>query len=141
MIGAIMAKRKARASFECLNRRDIEGFLADWAEDAHMIHPGDVPGISGEMEGKEAAREWLQKFLDRFPGIAFSLTSVCVENIFAFGGTNMVIAEWDIVLNGHQGQEWRNRGITVSSVRKGKVMQVRNYIFDAEVHRQAWGAA
>ena len=138
MIGAIIAKRKARASFECLNRRDIEGFLADWSEDAHFIHPGDLP-ISGEMETKEAAREWFQKFLDQFPGIGFSLNSVCVQNICAFGGTNVVTAEWDIVLTDHQGQEWRNKGMTVINTKKGKVVLVRNYVFDLEVHKKAWG--
>jgi len=141
MIGAIMAKRKARDAFERLNRRDIEGFLADWADDAQLLHPGDTPGIGGEMEGKEAIREWFQKFMDHFPGIAFSLTGVCVQNLFALGGTNVVIAEWDIVLNGHQGQEWRNKGVTVMNLKKGRVTVARNYIFDIETHGKAWGQA
>jgi len=138
MIGAIIAKKKARTAFECLNRRDIDGFLAGWAEDAHFFHPGNVPGISGEMENKEAAREWLQKFMDRFPSMVMSVNSVCVQNLCPFCRNNMVMVEWDIDLRDVQDQEWQNKGITVISVAKGKVVLVRNYIFDLEVHDKAW---
>lgn len=139
MIGAIIAKKKARASFQCLNRRDIDGFLADWAEDARFFHPGNVPAISGEMDNKEAARDWLQKFMDRFPSINMLINSVCVQNVFAFGRTNVVTVEWDIDLTDMQEQEWLNKGVTVINVKKGKAVLVRNYIFDLEVHNKAWG--
>ena len=138
MIGAIMARNKVRSSFECLNRRDIEAFLSNWAEDAHFLHPGTL-SISGEMEGKEAIREWFQKFLDRFPGIGFSLNSVCVEKIFALGGTNVVTVEWDIVLSDHGGEEFRNTGLSMIKLEKGKAVLVRDYVFDLEVDKQAWG--
>ena len=137
MIGAMIAKRKVRSSFACLNQRDIEGFLANWAEDAHFIHPGNI-SVSGEMEGKEAAREWFQKFLDRFPGVGFALNSVCVEKICAWGGTNVVAVDWDIVLTDHEGQEFRNRGITAINLKKGKATLVRNYLFDPEIDKRAW---
>ena len=139
MIGAIIAKKKARASFECLNRRDIDGFLAGWAEDAHFFHPGNVPGISGETENKEAAREWLQKFMDRFPSMIMSPNSICVQNLCPARRNNVVMVEWDIDLRDVHDQEWQNKGITVINVVKGKVVLVRNYIFDLEVHAKAWG--
>ena len=141
MIGAIIAKRKARASFECLNRRDIDGFLADWAEDAHFFHPGNVPGISGETETKEAAREWFQKFMDRSPSMIMSPNSICVQKLCPVRRSNVVTVEWDIDLRDVRDQEWQNKGITVISVEKGKVVLVRNYIFDLEVHAKAWGEA
>jgi ketosteroid isomerase-like protein len=42
MIGAWIAKQKAPASLEALNRRDLDAWLKDWAEDATFIYPGDV---------------------------------------------------------------------------------------------------
>ena len=47
MIGALIARRKASEGFEALNRRDLEVFLKDWADDATFIYPGDVSGVSG----------------------------------------------------------------------------------------------
>jgi len=139
MIGAIVVKKKIRASFDCLNHRDLDGFLVNWAEETQFVYPGNIP-VSGEFEGKEAVREWFQRFLDRFPGIVFALNSVCVKNTCALGLTNVVMAEWDIVLNDHEGQEIRNNGVSVVNLKRGKATLVRTYLLDLEVDRKAWGA-
>ncbi len=138
MIGAIMAKRKIRSSFDCLNRRDLDAFMANWHEEGRLIHPGNL-SISGEIEGKEAVREWFQRFLDRFPGLKFTLNNVCVQNIFALGGTNVVTVEWELVVTDEEGKEYRNSGVNVINLRGGKAVLVRDYIFDIELHRSAWG--
>ena len=57
MIGAMIGKRRVRSAFASLNRRDLPAFLANWAEDATFIFPGDVPGVSGKIEGKKAIED------------------------------------------------------------------------------------
>ena len=42
MIGAIIAKKKARSGFDALSRHDIDAFLAHWAEDGIFIYPGNL---------------------------------------------------------------------------------------------------
>ena len=47
MIGALIARRKASEGLEALNKRDLEVFLKDWADDATFTYPGDLSGVSG----------------------------------------------------------------------------------------------
>jgi len=65
--------------------------------------------------------------------------NVCVENIFAFGGTNVLAVEWDVVLTNQGGKEFQNSGVTVITLDKGKVVEVRDYVFDHEQVKEAWG--
>jgi len=138
MIGAIIAKSKVRSAFACLNRHDLIGFLSGWAEDATFIYPGNI-SVSGKIEGKKAIQAWFKKYLDQFPTLRFTLRSVSVQNIFAFGGTNVVAVEWDIKLTNREGKDFQNSGVTVINVNKGKVVLVRDYIFDTEGLKKAWG--
>ncbi len=138
MIGAIIVKSKVRSAFASLNRRDLPAFLSGWAEDATFIYPGNI-SVSGKMQGKKTIQEWFEKYLDQFPTLKFTLRSVSVQNIFAFGGTNVVAVEWDINLTNREGRDFQNSGVTIINVRKGRVILVRDYIFDTEGLKKAWG--
>lgn len=67
MIGALIAKRNVPKTLEALNRRDLETYLKDWVDDATLVHPGDVPGVSGTHTGKEAMRAFYQREFEQFP--------------------------------------------------------------------------
>jgi len=138
MIGAIIVKSKVRSAFACLNRRDLPAFLSGWAEDATFIYPGNI-SVSGKMQGKKTIEGWFRKYLDQFPTLKFTLRSVSVQNIFAFGGTNVVAVEWDINLTNREGKDFQNSGVTIINVKKGRVILVRDYIFDTEGLKKAWG--
>jgi len=138
MIGAIIVKSKVRSAFAALNRRDLPAFLSGWAEDATFIYPGNI-SVSGKMQGKKTIQEWFGKYLEQFPTLKFTLRSVSVQNIFAFGGTNVVAVEWDINLTNREGKDFQNSGVTTINVKKGRVVLVRDYVFDTEVLRKAWG--
>lgn len=137
MIGAIVAKRKARSAFDALNRRDIQAFLRDWSDEATFTYPGTL-SVSGIFEGKAAVDDWFHRFMDRFPEISFTVNNVCVRSIFALGGTNVLMAQWDIALTNGDGKEFKNSGVTVITVKKGKVVEVRDYIFDMAQAQEAW---
>lgn len=138
MIGAIIAKRKVRSAMDALNRRDLSGFLADWREDATFIYPGTL-SVSGRVEGKKAIEQWFQKFLEQFPKVNFIPKNVSVQNIFALGGTNVVAVEWDVALTNREGKDFQNSGVSIVNIKKGKAILVRDYIFDHEVLKRAWG--
>jgi ketosteroid isomerase-like protein len=139
LIGAIIAKRKIRAAYDLINRRDLAAFLADWADNATFIFPGDVPSVSGKMEGKEAIEKWWQRFFEQFPKINFNLKNMCVENQFAFGGTNVLAAEWEVTLTNKQGQDFKNTGVTTVNLKGGRAILVRDYISDTDLLRKEFG--
>ena len=140
MIGAIIAKSKARSGFDSLSGHNLEKFMADWADDATFIYPGNL-SISGEIKGKEAIQEWFKKFIEQFPISSFNLKNICVQNIFALGGTNNLAVEWDVKLSNREGNEFENSGVTIISLEGRKAVLVRDYIYDLEVTRRAWGEA
>ena len=140
MIGAIIATSKARSGFDSLSGHNLEKFMADWADDAMFIYPGNL-SISGEIKGKEAIQEWFKKFIEQFPISSFNLKNICVQNIFALGGTNTLAIEWDVKLTNREGNEFENSGVTIICLKGRKAVLVRDYISDLEVTKKAWGEA
>lgn len=138
MIGAVIAKRMARSGFDALNRHDLAKSMAGWAENATWTFPGNIP-ISGETKGKKAIEAAFAKWMERFPKINFTIKEVFVSNIFALGATNNIAAEWDIVEADREGKEFHNSGVTIIRVKGGKVVAIKEYIFDADSLEEAWG--
>jgi ketosteroid isomerase-like protein len=141
MIGALIAKKKVSSAFDALNRRDFSAFLSAWRDDCVFIYPGDI-SVSGKMEGKASIENWFQNFMDQFPKIKFTLKNICVENIFDFVGTNVVMAHWDVDLTNRDGKEIQNSGVTVINIKLGKASLVIDYILDTgDKFKTAWGVA
>ena len=141
MIGALIAKNKVSSAFDALNRRDFSAFLSAWRDDCVFIYPGDI-SVSGKMEGKASIKNWFQNFMEQFPKIKFTLKNICVENIFDFVGTNVVMAHWDVDLTNRDGKEIQNSGVTVINIKLGKASLVIDYILDTgDKFKTAWGVA
>ena len=62
--------------------------------------------------------------------IAFDVQDVCVRDIFAFGGTNVAAAHWDVRLTDREGTERQNTGVTLLTLKGGKASQIQDFIFD-----------
>lgn len=141
MIGALIVKRKIPASFEALNRHDVETFLKDWHDEATFIYPGDIT-VSGTYTGKAAIRTWFQAFMDQFPTVEFTVKRVAVTNLLDLTGSNVAVAEWDVKMTNKDGFSGENSGVSVIVTRMGKAVHVKDYIFDTgEVWRKAWSVA
>ena len=138
MIGAIIIKRKVRSAFASLNRRDISAFLADWAEDATFIYPSSV-SAGGKIESKKAIEKWFRKFMEQFPKVNLTLKNVCVQNIFALRGTNVIAVELDVSGTNREGKDFQNSGVTIIDTKKGKGVLVQDYVFDTEMLKKSWG--
>jgi ketosteroid isomerase-like protein len=140
MIGAIIAKKTIANSFEALNRHDLSGFMSSWRDDGVFIYPGELPE-SGPFMGKSAVEGWFRNFFKQFPKIQFNIQDICVRNIFALTGNNIVAVHWNILLTNREGREGQNSGVTVINVKGGKVSQVKDFIFDlGENFKLNWSA-
>ena len=87
MIGAWLAIRGVRRTYEHLNRRDLDSFLAAWKSDAVFEFPGDI-SASGRFMGTAEIFTWFERFLNRFPTLHFTLLHVAVARPWTLGANN-----------------------------------------------------
>jgi ketosteroid isomerase-like protein len=140
MIGAIMAKKALAGAFDALNRHDLAKFMEVWRDDGVFVYPGDIPE-SGTFKGREAVEGWFRRFFEQFPEIAFDVHDICVRNIFDMRGNNVGAVHWDLKLTNRAGRSGTNSGVTVVTVERGKVVHVKDFIFDlGDNFRRNWGA-
>ena len=141
MIGAIIARKAAGKAFRALSNHDLAGFMAAWRDDGVLMYPGEM-WASGTFTGKSAVEEWCRKFFEQYPKIQFDVQQICVKNIFAMGGTNVIAVHWNITLTNRMGRSGQNSGVSVISLKAGKVIQVKDFVCDlGENFRLNWGAA
>ena len=140
MIGTLIAKKSIAASFEALNRQDLNTFMSGWREDGVFVYPGEIPE-SGTYNGKDAVEGWFRNFFDKHQKIHFDLQAICVKNIFDLSGTNVVAVHWNVYLTNRDGVEVQNSGVTVIQIKGGKAYHVKDFIFDlGENFKRNWGA-
>ena len=136
MIGAILAKRQARSQFARLNARDLDGFMEAMADDVVFEFPGHTVG-SGRHAGKAAVRAFFETMLELHPDVHFTLRHVGVEDIGSMSGTNTLLVEWDLDYTDRTGQVFHNSGVTSGSSRRGKIVRLRDYVFDWDALAEA----
>ena len=69
------------------------------------------------------------------------MKEVFVSNIFAMGATNNIAAEWDIVETDREGKEFHNSGVTITRVKNGKVLSMRDYVYNTDTLKESWREA
>jgi len=129
MIGAYLAKQALLKAFDAMNRHDLQTFMSAWHEDSSFLYPGEIPE-SGLFQGKAAVESWFRRFFEQFPKIQFDVQDVCVRNIMDFVGNNVAAVHWNIKLTNREGRVGDNSGVTVLTIRSGKVLKVKDFIFD-----------
>jgi len=141
MIGAIIAKRETAKAFQAMNNHDLATFLSFFRDDGVFIYPGEI-WPSGTFSGKPAIEEWFRKFFAQYPKIRFDIQQICVKNIFAMGGTNVVTVHWNLYLTNRSGRVGENSGVNVITLEAGKIIHDKTFVFDmGENYKLNWGAA
>lgn len=141
MIGALVARKAIAGAFEALDKHDLAQFMSAWRDDGVFIYPGEIHA-SGTFRGKSAVEGWFRDFFNQFPKIHFAIQDICVRNIFALGGNNVVAVHWDIQLTNREGRIGQNSGVTVVTIKSGKVVQVQDFISDLDSNfKLNWSAA
>ena len=108
----LVARKAIADAFKAMNRHDLPAFMSAWRDDGVFIYPGEIHA-SGTFKGKSAVEGWFRNFFDQFPKIQFDVQDICVRNIFAFGGTNVIAVHWNIQLTNREGRVGQNSGVTV----------------------------
>jgi ketosteroid isomerase-like protein len=127
MIGTIIARQAVKTGFVALNNQDIKKFMKSWAEDSCWIYPGNLL-VSGTFTGKGAVQAWFENFCKHFTKFTFDVRCICAANIFAFGGNNIIVAEWKLHLTNNVGENYENEGVTVLTIKNAKVVMGRDYL-------------
>ena len=141
MIGAILAKRGVAEGYQAMNRRDLPAMMADWHDEAVFTYPGDVPG-SGTFEGKHVIETWFRRYFEHFPAVQFEAHDVCVRDLFDLVGNNVIIGHWDVQVTNRGGQTGAWSGVSIFPLQRGKVVALKDIIFDVGGDfRRCWGAA
>lgn len=105
-----------RAVYECLERGDLEGAVAGFADDCEieLMGPSSIP-FAGRYRGASGMRDFLTKFM----------TSA---DILEFGPDEFHGADGFVTVIGHEharskttGREWNTRLIDTYEVRDGKI--------------------
>lgn len=140
MIGTLLARRAVAKAFAAINRKDLDEFMSDWANDGVFVYPGDIPQ-SGHHKGKENVRSWFVGFFEQFPGLTFDVKGVCAEKSFDMFGDNVLVAYWELALHNRDGRDGINSGATVLTIKGGKVVRAIDYIYDTgDEFRKNWSA-
>lgn len=141
MIGVVLARRAIAAAYDAMNRHDLSTFMSGWRDDGVFIYPGDIPE-SGTYEGKDDVKAWFDHFFEQFPEIEFELQDMCVRDIFDLAGNNVIAVHWDLRFTNREGRSGENSGVSVVTIRGGKVLMVKDFLFDTgEEFRRNWSAA
>jgi len=139
MIGTILAKGKVYAAFEHLNRHDLQSLISAWDDKASFVYPGTVRA-SGTIQGKKAIEKWFSDFYIQFPKIHFDVQGICVARPFDFIGSNILAAIWEVDLVNKDGDSTRNCGVTVITIKRGKIVHAQDNIFETgKKFHMMWG--
>jgi len=125
MIGALIAKKRAREQFAARARGDIDQFLTGWADDATLIFPGDPPW-GGTHRGKAEIRQWFERFYEQFPEASFEAKNIFVSNPLALTANNEVAVEWTARIGDRTELD---HGVVVVKIRDGQAVSLTEYFF------------
>jgi len=138
VIGVVIARALARRSYHAINRGDVAAIMAKWHENATLTYPGKL-SVSGTRKGKQEIESWFWHFKEAIPIRTFRPITISVENIFDFLGNNVIAVQWENRPVNKAGEEFYVRGVTVSTIRWGKITDSTTYVFDYDLLPRLWG--
>ncbi len=126
-------------ALDALNRHNLQAWLKGWADDATFVYPGNV-ALSGTHRGKEVVRAFFERYFEQFPTVHFTAKHIAISNVLDMTGTNVVAVNWEAEATNRDGMTIYNSGVSVTTLRWGKIVRMQEYIFDTgEAFRAAWG--
>ena len=138
MLGTMIVRLKARSGFESLNDRNLSLFLKDWDQNATFIYPGNI-SMSGEYHGIEQIKMWWNKFFIQFPESRFTCNNVFIKNCFAFGASNEITLDWNVVVTNKDQKKFSNSGLSLVKLKQGKIVFFKDYFLSTDNLAEAWG--
>ncbi len=135
-----MFEAMMRGTYDAMERKDLDGVMKDFAEDAVFEYPGHTI-VSGRHEGKAAIRAFFARLFDVMGSLHFTISHAAMSNPVGFTFSNVVYVAWVNEPATRGGRRGRVEGITAAHFHGGKVAYVRDYIFDVHGLDEFWKAA
>jgi ketosteroid isomerase-like protein len=133
MIGSLIAKSKVRKGFNSIARGDLESFVSVFSDDGEVVYP-----TKGVIRGKDGIRDFYGHFMRTFPKVDVEVPNVGVENLFDFVGTNVISTHFMVYTTNRSGVTYKQEGMQLIKIRRGKLTLLHYFFFDTEALRQAW---
>ncbi len=137
MIAGIIAGVLIRRSTKALNRGDLAAYLKRWSDDVTFVCQGKV-SVAGTFEGKEDIVRWHERLLEQFPRRSVKIKNIYVRNPFGLL-SNDIAVEWEWSATNKDGIDSQNNGVSIMKLRNGATTFVKQFVFDSDEQRQAWG--
>lgn len=129
MLSQALAENGWRKALQAMQNKDLEAFSKDWAPDIVAEFPAGMP-YGGVWRGKELLRGFFQAVFDWNVTMETTLEHVAVYAPASILGTMRLYGEWSASETSVLGQHLDTRVLTVSEMRAGKVVFMRNFYAD-----------
>jgi ketosteroid isomerase-like protein len=116
-----IVERTARRNFQRVNDKDYGPFLAACAPDVRHSFGGDH-ALGGVRNSREALGRWFDRLGRVAPTLRLTVTDVWVTGT-PFTTTVMVV-RWTARADLPDGSEYRNHGVHIVRLRRGKVIEI-----------------
>jgi ketosteroid isomerase-like protein len=133
-----MLEGLVQRQFETLNRRDLNGIMATFRDDAVFEFPGRST-VSGRFVGKDAIRAWWRRWVEHYASVHFTVRHVGIVSLRP--GANVLLVAWDVDVTTVDGIRGQTSGVSLLRQRGGKIALSRDYFFDPEILDAFWGRA
>jgi uncharacterized protein len=114
--------------------RDIDAYLACFADDAVLEWPFTPPGFPRRLEGREAIRSHVGPVWERAKQTNRQITGHEHLQIHETAGRDVVIIEFDLVGKSAAGP-WRQPMMYLLKVRDGRIVLLKEYVDTAGLSR------
>jgi ketosteroid isomerase-like protein len=118
-----LVRRRVRAVFDAIGRRDLEAVLGGLAHDVHHRFAGDHP-LGGERHDLAGVERWFQRLYRLFPELTFDVHRVAVSG---WPHDLTVVVEWTALVTPAAGERYLNHGAHVLRLQRGKVTHLHAY--------------
>ncbi len=104
--------------FEKLNDKEFESIESYLSPHVVFYFPGTQP-----LKGPKKVKQLLQIIYRRYPHLKFRVNDIIIQK-------NRVAAVWENAGTDRQGRPYRNEGVTIFTLKQGKVISMSDYFKD-----------
>lgn len=134
MIYHTIVRSKLKASFEEVNRGNLDAVVAQFAPDAEHWFSGDH-ALGGRRQGTAQIQQWYARLGQVLPDLRFEITRIAVSGP---PWRTVAAVEWVDHFTDPSGRAWSNQGVHVIDLVWGKIAALHIYC-DTELLRTALG--
>jgi ketosteroid isomerase-like protein len=133
-----MFEQRAQRAADAMNRKDLAAVMRPWADDGVFEMAGHTT-LSGRYEGKAAIEALFRRIFERLEVIRFTVKRVGLANPVGLTYSNTLFIEMEVEETSTDGVTIHGNSLGVYEWRRGKLVAVREWLFDPTVYEAVWG--